>query len=113
MQIDERTMNDVTILDLKGKLTLGEGDEELKDKIDSLVEQKRFKVLLNLEDVPYIDQAGLGEIVRSYTKLSHLGGKLKLLRPTKRINDLLEITKLLTLFDTFKNETTAVASFNS
>ena len=70
MQIEERVVDDVTILDLKGKMTLGEGDELLKDKIGSLVSQGKKKILLNLEAVPYIDSAGLGEIVRTYTSIS-------------------------------------------
>ena len=78
MQIDERQAGDVTILDVKGKLTLGEGDEVLKDKINSLVLQGRKKLVLNLADVPYIDSAGLGEIVRTYTTVSRQGGMLKL-----------------------------------
>jgi anti-sigma B factor antagonist len=79
MQIDERAVGDVTVLDLKGKVTLGEGDELLKDKVNSLVSQGHKKIVLNLEDVPYIDSAGLGEIVRTYTTVSRQGGSLKLL----------------------------------
>jgi anti-sigma B factor antagonist len=93
---NERVVDGVTVLDLKGKMTLGEGDELLKDKINSLIQQDRKKLLLNLEGVPYIDSAGLGEIVRTYTTVSRQGGKLKLLNLTKRIQDLLAITKLLT-----------------
>ena len=101
MQIEERVVDGVTILDLKGKMTLGEGDELLKDKINSLIQQDKKKLLLNLEGVPYIDSAGLGEIVRTYTTVSRQGGKLKLLNLTKRIQDLLAITKLLTVFETY------------
>jgi anti-sigma B factor antagonist len=111
MQIDERVVDGVTILDLKGKMTLGEGDELLKDKINSLIQQDRKKLLLNLEGVPYIDSAGLGEIVRTYTTVSRQGGKLKLLNLTKRIQDLLAITKLLTVFETYDSEPDAVKSF--
>ena len=111
MEIVERTVNDVTVLDLKGKMTLGEGDELLKDKINSLVLQGRKKLVLNLEAVPYIDSAGLGEIVRTYTTVSRQGGKLKLLNLTKRIEDLLSITKLLTVFDTFDSEAEAIKSY--
>ena len=113
MQIEERSAGDVTVLDLKGKMTLGEGDELLRDKINSLIQQGRRKVVLNLEDVPYIDSAGLGEIVRTYTTVSRQGGKLKLLNLTKRITDLLSITKLLTVFDTYDSEADAVRSFSS
>jgi anti-sigma B factor antagonist len=113
MQIEERIVGDVTILDLKGKMTLGEGDELLKDKINSLIHQGKKKLLLNLEGVPYIDSAGLGEIVRTYTTVSRQGGSLKLVNLTKRITDLLSITKLLTVFETFDAEKEAVASFQS
>ena len=112
MQIDERIVDTVTILDLKGKITLGEGDEVLKDKINSLILQGHKKMLLNLADVPYIDSAGLGEIVRTYTTVSRQGGQLKLVNLTKRITDLLMITKLLTVFETFDNEQEALASFS-
>ena len=113
MQIEERIVDDVTILDLKGKMTLGEGDELLKDKINSLVSQGHKKIVLNLEAVPYIDSAGLGEIVRTYTSISRQGGKLKLLNVSKRIQDLLVITKLITIFDSYENEGEAVASFSA
>lgn len=111
MQIEERVVDNVTVLDLKGKLTLGDGDELLKDKINSLVQQERRFILLNLEGVPYIDSAGLGEIVRTYTTVSRQGGKLKLVHLTKRITDLLSITKLLTVFETFDTESEAIKSF--
>ena len=112
-QIEERVIGGVTILDLKGKMTLGEGDELLKDKINSLIHQGQKKLLLNLEGVPYIDSAGLGEIVRTYTTVSRQGGSLKLVNLTKRITDLLAITKLLTVFETFDSEKDAVASYQS
>jgi anti-sigma B factor antagonist len=111
MQIEERVVGEVTILDLKGKITLGEGDEALKDKINSLVHQNRRRILLNLGDVPYVDSAGLGEIVRTYTTVSRQGGQLKLVNLTKRITDLLSITKLLTVFETFDSEAEALKSF--
>jgi anti-sigma B factor antagonist len=111
MQIEERLVGDVVVLDLKGKITLGEGDELLKDKVNSLVNQGHKKIVLNLADVPYIDSAGLGEVVRTYTTVSRQGGSLKLLNLTKRITDLLSITKLLTVFETFDSENEAVRSF--
>ena len=113
MQIEERAVGDVVILDLKGKITLGEGDELLKDKVNSLVNQGQRKILLNLGGVPYIDSAGLGEVVRTYTTVSRQGGSLKLLNLTKRITDLLSITKLLTVFETFDAESEAVQSFSA
>jgi len=113
MQIQERAVGDVMVLDLKGKITLGEGDELLKDKVNSLVNQGHKKIILNLADVPYIDSAGLGEVVRTYTTVSRQGGSLKLLNLTKRITDLLSITKLLTVFETFESENEAVRSFSA
>jgi anti-sigma B factor antagonist len=113
MQIDERSVGDVVVLDLKGKVTLGQGDELLKDKVNSLVNQGHRKIILNLADVPYVDSAGLGEIVRTYTTVSKNGGSLKLLNLTKRITDLLAITKLLTVFETFDAESEAVRSFSA
>jgi anti-sigma B factor antagonist len=94
-------------------VTLGEGDELLRDKINSLLNQGFKKIVLNLAEVPYIDSAGLGEIVRTYTTVSRQGGSLKLLNLTKRIADLLSITKLLTVFETFDSETEAVRSFSA
>ena len=111
MQIALRSAGDVTILDLKGKMTLGEGDELLKDKINSLVLQGHRQLVLNLADVPYIDSAGLGEVVRTYTTVKRQGGNMRLLNLTKRIEDLLSITKLLTVFDTFDSEAEAVKSY--
>src|SRR5205809_6891836 len=112
MQIEERAVGDVVVLDLKGRVTLGEGDELLKDKVNSLLNQGRKKIVLNLAEVPYIDSAGLGEIVRTYTTVSRQGGSLKLLNLTKRIADLLSITKLMTVFESFDAEAEAVRSFS-
>ncbi|HEX7794392.1 MAG TPA: STAS domain-containing protein [Vicinamibacterales bacterium] len=113
MQIDERTIGDVVVLDIKGRVQLGEGDEMLKDKVNSLLNQGRKKIVLNLAEVPYIDSAGLGEVVRTFTTVSRQGGSLKLLNLTKRITDLLAITKLLTVFDTYDSEQDAVQSFSA
>ena len=113
MQIDERTIGDVAILDIKGRVQLGDGDELLKDKVNSLLNQGRKKIVLNLAEVPYIDSAGLGEVVRTFTTVSRQGGSLKLLNLTKRITDLLAITKLLTVFDTYDSEQEAVQSFSA
>jgi anti-sigma B factor antagonist len=113
MQIDQRAVGDVVVLDLKGRVTMGEGDELLKDKVNSLVNQGHRKIVLNLAGVPYVDSAGLGEIVRTYTTVSRQGGSLKLLNLTKRITDLLSITKLLTVFETFDSENEAVRSFSA
>jgi anti-sigma B factor antagonist len=113
MVIEERTIGDVVVLDIKGRVQLGEGDEMLKDKVNSLLNQGRKKIVLNLAEVPYIDSAGLGEVVRTFTTVSRQGGQLKLLNLTKRITDLLAITKLLTVFDTYDSEQDAVQSFSA
>ncbi len=112
MEIQERTLQGVVVLDLTGKLTIGEGDELLKERISNLVQQGHRNLLLNLEGVPYVDSAGLGEIVRTYTTVSRQGGQLKLVNLTKRITDLLSITKLLTVFETYESEDEAVKSFS-
>ena len=113
MHISERTVGDVVIVDLSGKVTLGDGgDVVLKDKMQSLVQQGRKNVLLNLGEVSYVDSAGLGQIVQSYATIMKNGGSLKLLNVTKRIRDLLSITKLLTVFECHHREAEAVTSFS-
>lgn len=111
MKIEERAVDGVTILDLHGKMLIGEGDEQLREKINSLVDNGTQKIVLNLAEVPYVDSAGLGEIVRCYTTVSRKNGDLKLLNLTKRIHDLLSITKLLTVFETYESEDEVLASF--
>jgi anti-sigma B factor antagonist len=111
MKIDERTVGDVVVLDLHGKILIGEGDDALREAVNRLAESGKGKILLNLADVPYVDSAGLGEIVRCYTTVSKKGGKLKLLNLTAKIRDLLAITKLLTVFETYDSEADAVKSF--
>jgi anti-sigma B factor antagonist len=111
MTITERKSGDVTVLDVEGKILLGEGDVQLKRKIDELIERNETKLLLNLANVPYMDSGGLGEIVRSYTTVKRAGGDLKLLNATKRISDLLTITKLITVFEIHEDEAAAVKSF--
>ncbi|MBI1764643.1 MAG: STAS domain-containing protein [Acidobacteria bacterium] len=111
MTITERESGDVTILDVDGKILLGEGDVQLKRKIDELIEGGKTKLVLNLAAVPYMDSGGLGEIVRSYTTVKRAGGELKLLNATKRISDLLTITKLITVFEMHEDEAASVASF--
>lgn len=114
MKISERTVGDVVIVDVSGKITLGDGgDMALRDKVRSLVQQGQKKVLLNLGEVSYMDSAGLGEIVQSYATVTKNGGSLKLLNVTKRIKDLLSITKLLTVFECHDGEAQAVASFST
>ena len=113
MHISERAVGDVIIVDVSGKITLGEGgDIALKDKMRSLIQQGNKKLLLNLGEVSYVDSAGLGEIVQAYATVNKDGGKLKLLNTTKRIKDLLSITKLLTVFECHDNESEAIKSFS-
>ena len=112
MHIAERNVGDVVVVDVSGKVTLGDGgDVMLKDKMRSLVQQGHKKVLLNLGDVSYVDSAGLGEIVQAYATLTKSGGSLKLLNATKRIKDLLAITKLLTVFECHDSEADGIKSF--
>lgn len=113
MKIVERQVEDVVILDLHGKILIGEGDDVLRDAVTKLADSGKTKILLNLAEVPYVDSAGLGEIVRTYTTVSRKGGKLKLLNLTKKIEDLLSITKLLTVFETYDSEDEAVSSYKS
>jgi anti-sigma B factor antagonist len=111
MEISERNDGKVTVLNLSGKVTLGEGDLLLKDKLHSLLNQGRKDVLLNLAQVSYVDSAGLGAIVSAYTTMTREGGSLKLANVTKKLQDLLSITKLLTVFETFDSEDEALRSY--
>jgi anti-sigma B factor antagonist len=111
MKIVERQVGDVVILDIQGKILIGEGDDALREAVTRLVESGKKKILLNLADVPYVDSAGLGEIVRCYTTVSKQGGRLKLINLTRKIQDLLSITKLLTVFETYDSEDEGVRSF--
>jgi len=113
MQIGQRMVGDVAIVEITGDITLSKGgDVIIKDKINSLLQQGNRKLLLDLGNVSYVDSAGLGQLVQVYATTSHNGGSLKLLRVTKRLKDLLVLTKLLTVFEHFDNEQEAVASFN-
>ena len=112
MKLSTRKTGKVVILDVDGKIVLGEGDVEIKKAIDSLLERGSKEVVLNLSKVPYVDSAGLGEIIRCFTTLRRRGGNFKLLSPNRRVTDLLTITKLLDVFDTYDNESAAVASFS-
>jgi anti-sigma B factor antagonist len=105
MKLDERESGDVTILTITGEITLSAGgDVQLKDKIQSLLQQGRKKILLDLGSVSYVDSAGLGQLVQATVTTSKNGGKLKLLNLTKRLNDLLVVTKLSTVFDIVEKE---------
>jgi anti-sigma B factor antagonist len=112
MNISQRSVQGVCVLDIDGPITLGaEGSEKLGDKVRSLIQTGEKQVLLNLESVAYIDSAGLGELVNAYTTVKRQGGALKLVGVTKKLKDLLVITKLATVFDSFDNEASALASF--
>lgn len=111
MEITERSVDGVTVLDLDGKILLGAGDEVLRHTVRSLIAGGTRKLLLNLAAVPHVDSAGLGELVRCHTRMVQAGGSVKLLNLTARMQDLLSITKLATVFESFESEDSAVASF--
>jgi anti-sigma B factor antagonist len=111
MKFSTRKIEDVVIIDVEGMILLGDGDVEIKMTVDDLLKRGNKKILLNLSKVPYLDSAGLGEIIRCFTTLRKSGGDFKLLSPNRRIIDLLTITKLLNVFDCYDNESSAIASF--
>jgi anti-sigma B factor antagonist len=111
MNISERVVEGVSILDLSGKIVLGEGDVQVKDRIRDLLADGQRRILLNLADVGYIDSAGLGAIISCYTTSKREGGQLKLVHLTKKVQDLLAITKLITVFETYDSEKEALESF--
>jgi len=111
LSIKQREAGDITILDLSGKITIGEGSVQLREAVRNLLDAGRKKILLNLGDVSYVDSSGIGELVSSYSTANKAGGSLKLLNLTKKIQDLLMITKLLTVFETFDSEARALESF--
>ena len=111
LNIKERQAGDVTILDMDGKITIGDGNVALRSAIRRLIEEGKKKILLNLGGVGYVDSSGIGELVSSYTTIQREGGQLKLLNLTQKIHDLLGITKLLTVFDTYDQESDALNSF--
>ena len=111
MKIEKRKNGEVTVLDLKGKILIGEGIDELRKNIDSVLVENEPKLLLNFEGVPYLDSTGLGEVVRSYTSVKNKGGVVKIVNLTNKVKDLLSVTKLITVFETFEDEEKAIASF--
>ena len=114
MQLEQRIAGNVAVIKVTGDITLNKGgDVLLKDKVQSLLQQGHKNLLIDLSEVSYVDSAGLGELVQAYATTKNRGGALKLLNVTKRLKDLLVVTKLLTVFDTFETEATAVASFGS
>jgi anti-sigma B factor antagonist len=111
MKIEARTIGDIIILDCSGKITLGEGTMTVRNTVRDILKNNGKKIILNLGDVNYIDSSGIGELVSTYTTVTSSGGQLKLLNLTKKIQELLAITKLLTVFQVFENEPAALASF--
>lgn len=111
IKIEERLIGHVTVLDIVGRLTIDQGAQHIKDKINSLLSQERTHIVLNLQNVPYIDSGGLGQLVASYGSVRKAGGALKLLNVNSRNHDLLSITRLVTVFESFDSETDAVQSF--
>ena len=111
VKISTRQVDGVTILDMSGRITLGEGSVQLRDAVRDLLSKGQKHILLNLGDVTYIDSSGIGELVSAFTTAKNQGGELKLLNLTRKVHDLLQITKLYTVFDVKDDEASAVASF--
>ena len=111
IKLNTRQVGDVTVLDVAGRITLGEGSSALRDALKDLMAKGSKKILLNLAEVSYIDSSGIGELVSAFTTVTNQGGQLKLLSLTKRVQDLLQITKLYTVFEVFEDEPAAVRSF--
>jgi anti-sigma B factor antagonist len=111
MKSNSRRVDGVTIMDLSGRITLGEGSVVLRDQIREVLGKGEKKILLNLGDVTYIDSSGIGELVSAFTTVRNQGGELKLLNLTKKVHDLLQITKLYTVFDVKDDEASAVKAF--
>ena len=111
MKIEKRKNGNVTIFDLKGKILFGDGIDELRQSINAAIKENEKQLVLNFAEVPYLDSTGLGEVVRSYTTLKKEGGTVKIANLTNKVKDLMMVTKLITVFETFENENEAVKSF--
>ena len=111
LTIASREVDGVAVLDLNGRITLGEGSVQLRDAIRDMISKGQTRILLNLAEVNYIDSSGLGELVSAYTTAKNQGATLKLLKLTKKVHDLLQLTKLYTVFDVSDDEASAIASF--
>lgn len=111
MKISTRSVDGVSVLDCSGRITLGEGSITLRDTVRDLLSKGQKKILLNLGDVTYIDSSGIGELVSAFTTVRNQGGELKLLNLTKKVHDLLQITKLYTVFDVKDDEASAIKAF--
>ena len=112
VKLTTRQVGDVTVIDANGRITLGEGSSTFRDTIKDLTARGNKKLLLNLGEVSYIDSSGIGEMVSGFTSVTNQGGELKLLHLNKRVKDLLQITKLYTVFEVFEDEAAAVRSFS-
>jgi anti-sigma B factor antagonist len=110
-KLSPRQVGEITVIDVSGRITLGEGSSNVRETIRELLGKGNRKILLNLGDVTYIDSSGIGELVSAFTSVANQGGQLKLLNLTKRVKDLLQITKLYTVFEVFDNEAQAVVTF--
>lgn len=111
VKLNTRQVGDVSVVDVAGRITLGEGSTALRDALRDMVAKNHKKILLNLGEVSYIDSSGIGELVSGFTSVTNSGGQLKLLGLNKRVKDLLQITKLYTVFDVHEEESSAVRSF--
>jgi anti-sigma B factor antagonist len=111
VKLSTRQVGNVTVIDVAGRITLGEGSSALRETLRDLVAKNQTKILLNLADVTYIDSSGIGELVSGYTTVTNTGGSLKLLNLNKRVKDLLQITKLYTVFEVFEDEAAAIRSY--
>lgn len=111
VKLTTRQVGDVSVVDVAGRITLGEGSSALRDSLRDMVAKNHKKILLNLGEVSYIDSSGIGELVSGFTSVTNSGGQLKLLGLTKRVKDLLQITKLYTVFDVHEEESSAIRSF--
>ena len=111
LNIRERQAGDVTILDLEGRITIGDGNVSLRNAIRRLIEEGKKKILLNLGNVSYVDSSGIGELVSSFTTINREGGQLKMINLQAKVKDLMAITKLLTVFDVYEDESQALNSF--
>jgi anti-sigma B factor antagonist len=112
MNVSSRQVNGITVVDMSGRITLGEGGVVLRETIHNLLDKGDKKILLNLGDISYIDSSGIGELIGAFTSVRKQGGDLKLLNLTKKVKDLLQITKLYTVFDVKDDEAAAISGFN-
>lgn len=111
MNISQRQVGEVTVLDMSGKITIGVGDVAIRDAVQVALGGGARDILLNLKNVTTIDSAGVGELVSAYTSVAHRGGKLKLVGLPPKVNDILQITQLITVFEVYDDEPSAVESF--